>query len=197
MRTITFKTYTFDELTPEAREKAIENVRDGVADINQCFVNDELCEGLKYLESAMSIKLRDAEIDAWSYRFNFVMKDEWKDLEDDPRFLCRYLDRLADNTWEGKYYSKRQKSRTSKVLFSHWQFSGMWYNEAFSREMNWRFEYVRDGFSIREFVDSVLTEFFIAGQRELEYCYTDEAITDTILANNYEFLENGTMYTHF
>ena len=35
MRTITFKTYTFDELTPEAREKAIENVRDGVADINQ------------------------------------------------------------------------------------------------------------------------------------------------------------------
>lgn len=194
MKTITFKTYTFDELTPEAREQAINDVRDRDADINQCFVNDELCEGLKDLEGTMCIKLRDAEIDAWSYRFNFVMKDGWEDLEDDPRFLCRYLDRLADNTWKGKYYNKPQKSRTSKVLFSHWQFSGMWYNQAFSEEMNRRFEYVRDGFSIREFVDSVLTEFFSAGQRELEYCYTDEAITETILANDYEFLEDGRLY---
>lgn len=195
MRTITFKTYNFDELTPEAREKAIENVRDRVADINQCSVNDELCEGLRDLEKAMSIKLLDADIDAWSYRFRFVMKDGWKDLEDDPRFLCRYLDRLADNTWMGKYYSKYPKSRTSKVLFSDWQVSGMWYDHAFSKEMDRRFEYVRDGFSIREFVDSVLTEFFIAGQRDMEHCYTDEAIADTILANDYEFLEDGRIYT--
>ncbi|MBO7322160.1 MAG: hypothetical protein J6U51_01060 [Bacteroidales bacterium] len=191
MRTVTYKLLTFNELSEEAKDKAIENVRERVAEVNQSFVNDDYNGGLKDLEDAMDIKILDADVDAWSFRFRFATNGRWADLDDEPRFLCRYLNRLADKTWAGKFYTNYSKTRTSKVLFSDWEFCGMWFNRAFSKEMDSRFEYVKCGFTIRQFVDSVLTEYFTTWKRDLDYCYSDDAVVDTIIANEYEFLEDG------
>jgi hypothetical protein len=45
-----------------------------------------------------------------------------------------------------------------------------------------------------EFLNSLLEDYSIMLQNESEYLQSDEAIKETIIANDYDFTENGKMY---
>ena len=196
MKTITINTYKFDELSLEARAKALEGVRVSVADANAQCTNEDFCLALEDMERVLDIEIKDWNVDAWSKHYLFEMNKCWEDMEDDPKFLCRYLDDMADCLWHGKFYTKPgiEAYRYSKVLFGGWYFTGYYTDDALIKATDERYEYVRDGFTIHEFVDAALNDFFQHWQRCLEHDYSDEAVEETILINDYDFLEDGRLY---
>lgn len=62
--------------------------------------------------------------------------------------------------------------------------------------MEKRFEWVRRGETIEDFIEDLLSEFFNQWQHDWEEASSDESVEDT-LANGYspyEFYEDGTLY---
>ena len=45
-----------------------------------------------------------------------------------------------------------------------------------------------------DFLDSLLEDYSMILEREIEYLYSDEAVAETIIANGYTFTEDGKIY---
>lgn len=206
MRTVTTKVFKFDELPAEVQDLAVDKIRSKVAEILIDFDADDYRDALAALQENLSIRVRDWSVDSYSYYYNFTFTgDRWDDLADDARYLCRYLDDLYFSLRKGKYYSTtgswidgkyHYKERRSRALIEPWCgcLTGCWTDHAMADAMENRYEAVRAGKTIRDFVGDILENFFIQWRRDIESAYTDEAVRDHIEANDLEFTEDGEQY---
>ena len=199
MRTIETKVYQYDELSSEAKVNAINSLRDRLSgnriDIEAYDYRNTLAE----IEKIFRIKVRDWSVGAYSptyFRFDFVNLDE--DIENEPKFLLRYLNRdvLPCIDCRETYY-KNHKIRKSRIL-SYPEYSccitGVWTDWAVDDALNNIKESIMQGKSAKDFIKDMLNNFFRLWNMDCEYAYSDESIEDEIMNNEYEFLENGKPY---
>lgn len=204
MRIIETKVYQYDELSSEAKVNAINSLRDRLSENRIDVEADDYRNTLKEIEKIFGIKVRDWSVNGYSptyFRFYFINLDE--DMENEPKFLLRYLNRYVlpcidcRETYYAKNFHKNHKIRKSRIL-SYPEYSccitGAWTDWAVDDALNNIKESVMQRKSAREFVSDMLDNFFKQWNKDCEYAYSDESIEDEIMNNEYEFLENGKPY---
>ena len=204
MRTIETKVYQYDELSSEAKENARNSLRDRLSENRIDAEAYDYRNTLKKIEEIFGIKVRDWSVNGYSptyFRFYFVNLDE--DIENEPKFLLRYLNRFVipciDTrvTYYAKNHYENHKKRKSRILsYPKYDFciTGAWTDIAVDDALNNIKESIMQGKSAREFVSDMLDNFFKQWNKDCEYAYSDESIEDEIVGNGYEFLENGKPY---
>ena len=199
MRTIETKVYQYDELSSEAKANAINSLRNRLSKNRINIEADDYRDTLKEIEKIFGIKVRDWSVNGYSptyFRFYFINLDE--DIENEPKFLLRYLNRYVLPCIDCReIYYKNHKIRKS-IISSYPKYSccitGGWTDWAVDDALNNIKESIMRGKSAREFVSDMLDNFFKQWNRDCEYAYSDESIEDDILNNECEFLENGKPY---
>ncbi len=213
MRTITFDVYNYDELSAPAKEKALESMRET---IGSCRSDDDAYEyraALEKIEEIFEIKVYDwcVGYPGTYSRWRFKEGSRFSEMSDEPRFLVRYLDEVERWCRKGKYYSSPFRKvpvdkehpagldytkRYSKVMFErNCCLTGSWTScivDDYTGAKRW--EYVRKGRTIEDFLDDMLYDFFKQWERDQECNYEDETIEDEILNRDYEFMEDGRRY---
>lgn len=212
MREIKFNIYQYDELSAEAKEKAVDNVRETIGSMLCDFDADDYRSALEKIEEIFEIRVYDwcVGYPGTYSRWRFNENSRFSDLSDNPRFLVRYLDEVERYCRTGKYYSSAFRKvpvskehpagldytkRYSKVMFErNYCLTGTWTSAVVDDYMEKRWDYVRKHRTIEDFVDDMLYDFFKQWERDQECNYEDDAIIDTILGNDYEFTEDGMRY---
>ena len=204
MRTIETKVYRYDELSSGAKLNAIRVLRyklsNGKIEADSYDYRNTLAE----IEKIFGIKLQDWSVNGYSptyFRFNFVNLDE--DMENEPKFLLRYLNRFVlpyidcRKTYYAKNHYENHKKRKSRIL-SYPEYSccitGAWTDWAVDDALNNIKESIMQGKSAKDFVKDMLNDFFRRWNMDCEYAYSDESIEEEISNSEYEFLENGKPY---
>jgi hypothetical protein len=170
MRIIETKAYQFDELSDDAKAKAVENLYDLNVDTDwwECIYYDAAQIGLKITSFDIDrnrhakgeFTLSAAEVmanifanhgeECETYKTAKAFEEDWQPL------FNEYMDELSD-----KYESQEAEDDLSDM------------------ESN--------------FLESLLEDYSIMLQNHYEYQTSEEAIIDTILANEYEFTEEGNL----
>ena len=200
MRTIERKIYHYDELSEQAQKVAIESMRESISDIRIESDSYDYQNTLDEIENIFRVKVYDWSIDGCNFYFRFKFTNIEEETENEPRLLLRYLNTnvlpYIDN--KKRYYSKTAKaSRKSRILYTksyEYCLTGCWCDEAVDNALNNIKQSVKNKVNAREFVNSILKDFFKQWQNDYEYSASDECITEDIEANNYEFYENGEPY---
>ena len=204
MRTIETKVYQYDELSEQAKENARNSLRDRLSENRIDAEADDYRNTLKRIEEIFGIKVRDWSVNGYSptyFRFDFVNLDEA--IENEPKFLLRYLNRDVlpcidcRETYYAKNYYENHKKRKSRISYPNkydFCITGAWTDIAVDDALNNIKESIMQGKSAREFVSDMLDNFFKQWNKDYEYACSDESIEEEIVANEYEFLENGKPY---
>lgn len=213
MREIKFNIYQYDELSAEAKEKAVDNVRETIGSMLCDFDADDYRSALNEIEKIFEIKVYDwcVGYPGTYSRWRFNENSRFSDLSDNPRFLVRYLNEVEQYCRKGRYYSSPFREcpkseehpngwtytkRYSKVMFErNYCLTGTWTSSVvdnYTGDKRW--DYVRKHRTIEDFIDDMLYDFFKQWERDQECNYEDDAIIDTILGNDYEFTEDGMRY---
>ena len=204
MRTIETKVYQYEELSEQAKENARNSLRDRLSGNRIEIESDDYWNTLKKIEEIFGIKVRDWSVNGYSptyFRFYFVNLDE--DIENEPKFLLRYLNRDVlpcidcRKTYYAKNHYENHKKRKSRIIsYPKYDFciTGAWTDIAVDDALNNIKESIMQGKSARDFVRDMLNNFFERWNKDYEYAYSDESIEEEIVNNEYEFLENGKPY---
>ena len=200
MRTIERKIYRYDELSEQAKEVAIESMREKISGAIIESESYDYRNTLDEIENIFGVKVYDWSVNEYNsyFRFEFTHIDE--EIENEPRLLLRYLNTnvlpCIDNA--KRYYSKTAKaSRKSRILYTksyEYCLTGCWCDYAVDNALNNIKQSIKDKINAREFVNSILEDFFKQWQNDYEYSTSDECIAEGIEANDYEFYENGKPY---
>ena len=200
MRTIERKIYRYDELSEQAKEVAIESIREKISSAIIESESYDYRNTLNKIENIFGVKVYDWSVNEYNsyFRFEFTHIDE--ETENEPRLLLRYLNTnvlpCIDNA--KRYYSKTAKiSRKSRILYTKSYeccLTGCWCDYAVDNALNNIKQSVKNKVNAREFVNSILEGFFKQWRNDCEYSNSDECIAEDIDANNYEFYENGEPY---
>jgi hypothetical protein len=170
MRIIETKAYKFDELSDDAKEKAVENLYDLNVDTDwwECIYYDAAQIGLKITSFDIDrnrhakgeFTLSAAEVmanifanhgeECETYKTAKAFEEDWQPLFND------YLDENSD-----KYEDSETEDRLNEL------------EDRFCR--------------------SLLEDYAKLLEEEFEYQTSEEAIIDTILANEHEFTEEGNL----
>ena len=213
MREITFNVYQFDELPAHAKKNAVNNMRETIGSMLCDFDADEYRGALKEIEKIFEIKVYDwcVGYPGTYSRWRFNESSRFYEMSDNPRFLVRYLDEVERWCRKGRYYSGHWRevpkskehpagldciTRYSKVMFErNYCLAGDWTSAVVDDYMEKRWDYVRHHRTIEDFVDDMLYDFFKQWERDQEANYDDDAVKETIIGNDYEFLEDGRRYS--
>lgn len=176
MRTIETKIYTFDELSEDAKEKAIEELYD----IN---VNYDWWEYTYEDAKWVGLKLTGFDIGRGSYCEGELIEGMEKVIEN-----------ILSNHGEscGTHKLATEYKETSDVLTKQMNEA---YNddsdEGYERysELETEFEDLEN-----EFLKELLNEYLTMLRNEYEYLTSEEAIIETIRTNEYEFTEDGKLF---
>lgn len=165
MRTIRIKLYKFNELSESAKEKAIEYFRDSNFDLNDAWENIK--------EDAAQIELSIFSLD--DHRPN---KGEfYNSAEDTAKLILEAHGKDCDTyksaeNFLSEWNTKKEKFENENPVF-------YFTNEDESEDLS------------NEFLQSILEDYRIMLNKEIEYQNSYEYITETIEANEYEFTQDG------
>lgn len=171
-RTIQTTVYTFDELTESAKETAVSKL----SDIN---VNYEWWDGVYMDAENIGLKITAFDIDRNNHaKGEFIgnpnecavkiMTEHGKDC-DTYKLAAAFL-----QSW-GELVSKYSDGVNTEVV---------------TEDNEYDFDNDADELE-REFLRDLLSEYAAMLQKECEYLQSDEAIIETIQANEYEFTADG------
>lgn len=199
MRTITANLYKFHELNEAAQQFAINHLRSDLGGNMAEFDASDYRSTLKKIEEMFGINVYDWNIGYPGDYFRWEIEDEWfqdYDIEN-PKHLTRYLRIVSNRIYKGKYmgfYDGDRKVYHSKVLSyeDSYGLMDMWTDDAIIKTMEERFEFVRQGKTIEDFIETLLDRFFKEWKNDNDYCYSDEGVLEEIESNDLDFFENGT-----
>ena len=201
MRTIERQIFRYDELSEQAKEVAIESMREKISSVRMESDSVDYYNTLNEIEQIFGVKIYDWNVNEYNsyFRFEFTHIDE--ETENEPRLLLRYLNTnvlpCIDN--KKRYYSKTARaSRKSRILCNNsyeYCLTGCWCDSAIDNALNNIKQSIKNKFNARDFVESILEGFFEQWRNDYEYAISDECISEEIEANDYEFYENGKPYT--
>lgn len=201
MKTIEIKLYDYSELNETAKKVALEQSRDYVGETQAEIDGDAFHWTLEKMEEVLGVGIREGDF-GWVLG---VYGERWEEVMDDPKYLARYLNWVDDRVAEFKSYYLEDQSRWTKrhvcspkrvsnITYKDydWSLTGEWTDATFDDFMKKRWEFVREGLTINQFIDELIDKFRKAWDEDIEYGYSDENVLEIIYANDYfTFREDG------
>lgn len=191
MRIIEKKVYTFDELDERAKEKAREWMRDGY----DYSWTGEVRDTLKAFESAFPVTAKDWQYGPGDYQVTarYTGDDNAEELTGLRlrTYLINNYGRILTTAktirkgWQGK--SRKSKCQKEDNACP---FTGVCFDESALAPIR-KFIKKPDNSTFSELLAECLDSLFADASNDWEYQLSDEAIDETILANGYEFDEDG------
>lgn len=193
--TITTNIYTFDELSEKAKENCINEQRELVADDNSTEMLDCMSSAMK----AMNVKVNDYEIgnDGSGY-ISLSVDEDAEDLEG-VRAYAWIVNNCFSGVKKGKTFWKGYKSRISNLESKNWMrnfpFTGIFYDEAVADAWDKWCNSLREGRepSVEDFLDELDYAYRNVLAREYD-AFDEDCARELAEANEWEFLEDGTIY---
>lgn len=175
MRTIIKETtvYTFDELTPNAQEKAIENLWD----IN---VGYEWWDSVYDDAEWIGLKITSFDLDRNRHATG---KWLWSALDSAHKIIDEHGEHCETYRTAQDYFI------THKALVTKYSDG----TDQIMEDNEWDFDQECDEIDA-EFLRSLLEDYAIILQKEYEHLTSEEAIREAIEANEYEFTAEGGLY---
>lgn len=171
MKTVTIEIFTFDELSEAAKQKAIQKH----SDINVC---DEWYDGICDDAKNIGLKITSFDLDR-----NRYAKGE---------FLLSAAE-VAQNILSN-HGEMCETYKTAQNFLNEWQpiFNEYMDEQSEKYESREAEDEMQD--IEQDFLNSLLEDYSIILQNESDYLQSDEAIIETLIANDYEYEEDGTLY---
>ena len=192
MRTIRTKVYKFDELSEQAKQVAIEEVRNQYYEYND-FANwavddcalfepkeKELIELFGEDYNFPLIKNTRESIYFDTERNRFLDCEKAIQITNKKQFLLWLGIDVEDEAFENIYFeivTPNYRNASTEIAFDD-------YDERFGDVID---------MAVEKF-NSLINDIIGRVEADIDYRFTDEAITEDILANDYEFLSNGKKY---
>ena len=192
MRTIRTKVYKFDELSEQAKQVAIEEVRNEYYEYND-FANwavddcalfepkeKELVELFGEEYNFPLIKNTRESIYFDTERNRFLDCEKAMQITNKKQFLLWLGIDVEDEAFENIYFeiiTPNYRNASTEIAFDD-------YDERFGDIIDMAEEKFNS--LIRDIIDRI--------EADIDYRFTDEAIIEDIEANDYEFLSNGKIY---
>ena len=192
MRTIRTKVYKFDELSEQAKQVAIEEVRNEYYEYND-FANwavddcalfepkeKELIELFGEEYNFPLIKNTRESIYFDTERNRFLDCEKAMQITNKKQFLLWLGIDVEDEAFENIYFeiiTPNYRNASTEIAFDD-------YDEMFEDRIDTAVEWFNA--LIRDIIDRI--------EADIDYRFTDEAIIEDIEANDYEFLSNGKKY---
>jgi hypothetical protein len=173
MRQETINIYKFDELSAEAQEKAICSL----SDIN---VSLEWWDFVTHDAEIIGVKIESFDIYRHSIDGHLIL-----DAEDVANHILRDHGPGATRSTAEEYLSERD------ALVE--KYSDGKDKERVAEGNEAEFDEDCDDLD-SDFADAILQDYLSMLRQEYEWLTSDEAIKDTIIANEYEFTEDGQLY---
>lgn len=189
MKTISINIYSYNELSNEAQEKAIERCREFYAPVICNANDDDFSQTLKAMEIAFKVKYDDR-----AERLTY-----FGDLDqDEPRQLARYLRDAATLAYMGRTYRKNGRARLSTINQDEqeYNFAGLWSDQTAINALKNRYNFLRAGATIREFVQALSDDFLNDWKEANDFSWSDDAIQDRITIDEPEFLADGKIFRY-
>jgi len=180
MKTVEVSVYQFSELSESAKEKAISDFR----------VFDEYSWSQEVLQSVEDgLEHFGASLSDYSIDWNNINCSSWKISFPEQGELSgvRLWKYLQNNHLT--YWNKYQK-KTDELLSGNCPFTGVCFDEDFLDNIR-KFIKRPDSSTFEDLLEESVWNCFNAGCKDYEYQQSDEAITEMIEANDYEFTEDG------
>lgn len=200
MRTKTIKLYKFNELSDDAKKKAIEHYRELVIRSEDIPWQHEILQSFKAVYETAGVRLKDYSLGLCSHSY---AKIDW-DHSDPVYHLsgARALGWIENNVID-KLRITRAEYRRNRKDFIRWRyrvgavkscpFTGVCYDDHFLETLQ---REAKNGRTLGDIFRIELPETYVRLlQAEYDYQVSDEGITDEIEANDREFLESGKLYT--
>jgi hypothetical protein len=171
MKTIEIKLYKFNELSEEAKQTAIEKNID-INLLEDWY--DSICEDAKNI----GLKITSFDLDRnRNAKGDFLLS------------ACEVAQNILN-----EHVESCETYKTAQSFMEDWQpvFNDYMNEESEnyeSRELEDEMQDLED-----DFLKSLCEDYSIMLQNEYEYLYSDEAIIETIEANDYDFTEDGSRY---
>ena len=187
-----YKVYQFNELKPEAKEKAIEQASiDGInTDLNWWEQDENYNEMAR--DYGLEVKMSEIsfDLDRGSYvyfeTFNHGREENWKtgiEVADYKKFVKK-----AGLKW--------RKSLEQAFTIGHKHYAGSEGKNTIEADSYYGDSNLTDEeiekleACLEEFIDEILSQL----KKEYNYLTSEEAIIETIEANEYDFLEDGSRF---
>lgn len=171
MRTIRTKIYKFEELSSDAQAKAIDNLRD----IN---VDYDWWQFTYYNAQEIGLKITSFDLDRNRHaKGNFLLS----------------ANEVAQNVLSN-HGVECETYKTAQNFMNDWQ--PIFNDYLDENSENYESGELENKLSELEedFLNNLLKDYSIILQNECDYLQTDEAVKETIVANEYEFTKDGKMY---
>ena len=200
MRTIELKLFKFDELDENAQQTAIDHFRN-LGDLYHW--HNENQETLKAF-----IDLFPVNVSNWEYGYRYSINWTFTDNEDIESLsgvrLLKYLINNYGNTlFKGKYYSTPGFHVDGKFFYkkrysncqteSSCVLTGYGIDDDILEPIYKFLKAPDTNITFYDLMNDCLQSWVFACHNDFEGAYTDESIKDTITANEYEFLDDGTL----
>ena len=187
MRTIRTKVYRFSELSESAKQKAIDWYRDGNEYHNSNEILSTIKIGLKQFGAILkNYSIYWDNINGCDFNIAIETTDEIEELNGVR--LWKYLHNNNLLTYWNKYHKK-----TENLLNGDLPFTGVCFDSDFLDNIK-DFVIKPANTTFNELLTDSVYNTIKAGCNDWEYQQSDEAITDTIEANEYEFKADGTRF---
>lgn len=193
MRTIETKVFKFEELTEAAKAVAIEHMRQLLDypwghESRQSL--DEFCNLFPVNASMWAI-----DQESYFMRSVFTGEDDLGSLSG-ARLYSHIVNHYGHILVKSKTYTLNGKTRKSKIqkVSIDCPFTGYCIDEDLIQPLR---EFLKkpDGRTFAELLDNCLQSWAKAYSNDIRHYFSDESMQDTIIANEYEFYENGEHYS--
>lgn len=206
MKTIELKIYSFDELSHEAKEKAIQQYRENNIEF---FWLDEIFESLQSLfSSCYNINVFDYHLDVSNSRLkvkfsydeiaNFTGKRALAWIENNLLCNIRYkhgIRYIKKRIWKSDCVKNPQKLDGAFINLAgkikECPFTGYCTDDDFLSRL---LDDIKSGSTLKEAFEALASEYQKILNAEIDFQNSDEYISDYLIQNDYEFLESGEIY---
>ena len=198
----TIYTYTFDELSEEAQHRAWEREYCNYSE----DYSSEYRATLEAFEYLFDIKVYNWSVDEWNYTFDFHKAERAEACPDgNPLRVARYIwNNYADSITRGKYYSighyingkYSYKSRHSKILLEmdNCPLTGTYTDTDILRPVIDCLHYKQFFDNYDDLITTCLDSFFCSWKKAIEYTNSFEYFEELATINEWQFLDNGTLW---
>ena len=202
MQAHTLYTYTFDELGEAAQRKAWEM---GYCNLSEDY-SSEYRATLEKFEYLFDIKVYRWSVDDWSYTFDFVKAGRADECPDGNALrVARYIwNNYADAITKGKFFSighyingkYTYKSRHSKILLEmdNCPLTGCYTDTDILQPVIDCLHYKQFFEDFDDLITTCLDRFFRSWRDAIEYANSFEYFEEIATINEWQFLDNGTLW---
>jgi len=197
MRTQTINIYSFDELSEEAKEKALNDYREGITEI---FWADEILESLKGLfKKCSGVSLKDYSLNEYnSWICVEFAHDETENLS--GKRAIAWLEnnllvniRISDNSF-AMNGTRRKLAKYGQYyragMITSCPFTGYCADDDFLQDL---ISEVKQGTDLKTAFEGLAVTYQKLIQNEQEYQQSEEYIKEHFEMNNYEFDKDGNL----